>query len=87
MAGAFSSIVVCVQGNLGSQGPCADGFVQAIQDVYVIPAAEASAISEFLQPFDSEAARSFFFTSLTATVSIWFVSWLIGTLVRAVRTF
>jgi len=87
MAGAFASVVTCVAGVPGNQGPCEDGYSQVVQDVFIIPAAEASVIQEFFQPFDPSVTAGFFMASMSITVAIWFASWAIGNVVQAFRRF
>lgn len=87
MAGSFFLTVVCVEGLEGLRGPCPAGFVQSIENVFAIPAAEASAIQTFFQPFDAAISAGFFMSAMTTTIGIWFVSWAIGNVVQAFRRF
>ncbi|HEY9270978.1 hypothetical protein [Achromobacter sp.] len=87
MAGEFASVIICVPAATGVRGPCPEGLVQSVQEVFLIPASEAGAIQAFLQPFDASVAGGFFMSSMAITVAIWFAAWGVGNVVQAVRRF
>jgi hypothetical protein len=87
MSDSLTSVVTCVAGSAGVQGPCPEGSVQFVQSVFLIPASEAGAIQEFLQPFDGAHAAAIFGAAFSVTFGLWFAAWGIGVVVRSVRRF
>lgn len=85
MAGEFASVIVCAQAATGVQGPCPDGLVQTAQQIFVIPAAEASFIKTFLQPFEPEVAAMFFGSAFGLTVTSWLFAWGVGQGIKLIR--
>ncbi len=83
----ITAVLTCVAGTSGVRGVCPEGLVQVVQEVYLIPASEAGAVQQFLQPFDPSHVAAIFGASFSITFFLWFAAWAIGTVVRSVKRF
>lgn len=86
MAGSFASVIVCVESDIGQQGACPSGLVQTVQEVFLIPAAEAEAIRSFLQPFDPAQAGGFAMYAMGIVLATYVLSAGCGAVLRVLRS-
>lgn len=84
--GTVQTVVVCVPGGAGIQGPCGVGMVQSVTQAYLIAPSEAARFDLIAEPFDSAQAGAFFGFAFASTVFVWLFSLGLGSVIKLVRT-
>lgn len=83
--GTAQTVVVCIPGGQGLQGPCPEGSVQSVTQGYVISASEATRFELASEPFDPSAAGAFFAFGFVSTVFLWLVALGAGMVIRTIK--
>lgn len=84
--GTVQTVVVCVNGSSGVQGPCPTGQVQSVTQAYIISPTEAQTFDLMAEPFDSSTAMAYFSAAFATTLAFWLVSLGAGMIIRMVKS-
>lgn len=85
MLGTVQTLVVCVSGSAGAQGPCPDGQVQSVTQAYVIAPSQAALLDAATEPIDYTLAGALWSFSFSVVVGLWLVSRNAGVILNFIR--
>lgn len=83
--GSVQTVMVCVPGSSGFQGPCPFGQVLSATQAYLIAPSESTCLDLMAQPFDSVVAGQFFGFAFVSTVFVYLVSLSMGSIISFVQ--
>lgn len=84
--GTVQTVVVCINGTSGLQGPCPDGQIQSVTQAYLIVPSEAARFDLMAEPFDAATAGAYFGFAFASTVFIWLTSLGFGYVLKMVKS-
>jgi hypothetical protein len=84
--GQVQTVIVCLNGSSGVQGPCANGQVESVTQAYLVAPSEATRFDLMAEPFDGSQASAFFGFSFASTMFVWLFALGIGRIIKMVKT-
>jgi hypothetical protein len=84
--GTVQTVVVCLNGTSGMQGPCPQGQVQSVTQAYLVAPSEAARFDLMAEPFDAAIAGAYFSFAFASTVFLWLFSLGCGYVLKMVKT-
>ncbi len=84
--GTVQTVVVCIAGAGGVQGPCPDGQIQTVTQAYLVAPTMSSQLDLMTDPFDPGTAGAFFGFAFASTVFVWLSALGAGAIIKMVKT-